>query len=182
MLLKELPQGSPVFILSNGPEGVKAFESTIAAEPGKPHYKNSQPNNTPSQAFMPPVPQVNTDVVIDIYVNIEGESIPFEINQNSTMAKGKYVSKNTEYTVSIERDAILREVQAIKLKSEEYLKNVAYHQSNIQSCDNILETWDPATAEKKRNDQRLTSMENRIGGMEDKINKMFEEFQNMNRK
>ena len=111
-----------------------------------------------------------------IACEINGEKLPFEVNENATFSRGRYVSKNIEYFISVDREPFLREIQALKIKSEEYLKDVDLNRKNIETCNTILETWDPAAAEKKKNDDRLTSMENRIGGMENMIKAMYEQF------
>ena len=175
MLLKELPQGSSVYVISNGNDGIKAFQAKIASESGKPHYKGSQ-NQFPNQLQPPYVPPVNTEIVVDVYVDINGEKLPFEINENASFSRGRYASKNVEYFISVDREPFLREIQALKIKSEEYLKGVDINQKNVETCNKILEEWDPAAAEKKKNDDRLKSMENRIGGMENMIKAMYEQF------
>ena len=121
---------------------------------------------------------MNVSTAINMFIKavLREQKLPFEVNENATFSRGRYVSKNIEYFISVDREPFLREIQALKIKSEEYLKDVDLNRKNIETCNTILETWDPAAAEKKKNDDRLTSMENRIGGMENMIKAMYEQF------
>lgn len=69
--------------------------------------------------------------------------------------------------LSVDRDGILREVEVVKSRSEEALKCVEKHRETVKSCERILEEWNPEFAEKKKQDER-------IAGLEDKVDKMTE--------
>lgn len=76
--------------------------------------------------------------------------------------------------LSTDRDGILRDVESMKNQSLEIVNSVEKHKATVDSCDKILEEWNPAFAEKKEQDKRISGLEEKVEG----IGKMLSDFIN----
>lgn len=153
MQFKDVKQGYPVYILNT--ETVKAANGKV--------INVSQPYFPTQQAFNP----TNTNRMIDITIEYEGRNQTFSIPENSQIANAPNL------VISSEREAIIREVEVMKAKSEEVVNSVEKNKKIIESCEDILTNWNPAFAEKKEQDKRLTAMENKIGSMESMMRELY---------
>ena len=54
---------------------------------------------------------------------------------------------------------MLRDVESMKNQSLEIVNSVEKHKAIVDSCDKILEEWNPAFAEKKEQDKRISGLE-----------------------
>ena len=143
MLFKDMKPGYPVYLLSK--DTVKATTGKIV-NIGQPHFPNAVNGSFPQ----------TTQMFVDVTVESDGQTHTYSIPD--TLA----VTYAGELVLSTDRDGILRDVEAMKTRSEEALKNVDNHKATIQACDKILEEWNPTFAEKKRQDERISGLENEV--------------------
>lgn len=108
----------------------------------------------------------NGGMVVDVTVNVEGNSQQYEIKDTSECA---YVG-TTMLTPNIEN--VLNETRALKTQSEEIIKSVDKHQETISKCATLLTEFDPVYKEKQANDQRLSRIEDSIDRLTTIIEKM----------
>lgn len=65
-------------------------------------------------------------------------------------------------------------IESMKNQSLEIVNSVEKHKAIVDSCDKILEEWNPAFAEKKEQDKRISGLEEKVEG----IGKMLSDFIN----
>jgi hypothetical protein len=106
-----------------------------------------------------------SDMVVDITVNIEGTSQEFKnIPANLTIASdGTIVLSETKEALSSEVDALLS-------LSKQIIDSVDYHKEVIGKCEQILKELNPQFAKDKIQEEKITSLETRIGGVESNLN------------
>lgn len=106
-----------------------------------------------------------SDMVVDITVNIEGTTQEFKnIPANLTIASdGTIVLSETKEALSSEVDALLS-------LSKQIIDSVDYHKEVIEKCEQILKELNPQFAKDKIQEEKITSLETRIGGVESNLN------------
>lgn len=106
-----------------------------------------------------------SDMVVDITINIEGTSQEFKnIPANLTIASdGTIVLSETKEALSSEVDALLS-------LSKQIIDSVDYHKEVIEKCEQILKELNPQFAKDKIQEEKITSLETRIGGVESNLN------------
>lgn len=146
MLFKDMKPGYPVYLLDK--DAVKAATGKIV-NVGQPHFPNTMNGNLGQTAQM----------FVDVTVEADGQTHTYSIPD--TLA----VTYAGTLVLSTDREGILRDVEAMKTRSEEALKDVDKHKATIGQCERILEEWNPAFAEKKRQDERISGLENEVKGL-----------------
>ena len=150
MLFKDLKQNYPVYIFD---------KQNITFTPGKimsvsfPHMDNSNP-------------MVMGKSVVDIVIEAGGKSATYAIPDSMSVA---YAG---DLVISTDRDSIIREVEAIKNNSEQYLKGVERMKAVLEKSTSLLAELNPEIRAKQENEQRLSNMEQSI----QELKKMFEGF------
>lgn len=150
MQFKDLKQNYPVYIFD---------KQNITFTPGKimsvsfPHMDNSNP-------------MVMGKSVVDIVIEAGGKSATYAIPDSMSVA---YAG---DLVISTDRDSIIREVEAIKNNSEQYLKGVERTKTVLEKSTSLLAELNPEIRAKQENEQRLSKMEQSI----QELKKMFEGF------
>ena len=159
--------GYPVYLLQKGDE-IKAMQGKTV--------KVSDPYFPPAQIGQMPSPSMNTSQrFVDVTLEAEGITNTYSIPETLS------VSYANNLVLSTDKEGILRDVEAMKSQSEEVLRSVEKHKAVISGCEKILEEWNPAFAEKKEQDKRITGIENEVKGMRGEfkeLSRMFADFVN----
>ena len=79
--------------------------------------------------------------------------------------------------LSTEKQGIIREVEVMKSQSESVLASMEKHKAIIQNCDRILTEWNPQFAEKKEQDARIKTVEDKVDRLCVMMEKYFEKQQ-----
>lgn len=108
---------------------------------------------------------------VDLKVKIgdsvqEFNNLP-SINSYTTYNGGKVVISET-------RQGIQNEVESILQNRKHILDNIENYKEEVVECENILKRINPQFAIDKERDERLSSLENRFGSVESKLDKIFE--------
>lgn len=149
MIFKDIKIGYPVYFLQK--DGVpKAYQGKAIAI-SQPRFPQLQTNLS--------LQQQATTMVVDVTIEGGGETRTYTIPETSTVVNAGSL------VLSTDRDGILREVEAMRSSSEDALKQVEKHEATIEACNNILEEWNPIFAEKKHQDERITSLESEVKGL-----------------
>lgn len=147
MTFKDIKQGYPVYVLRKGEK--------IEARTGKATMVG--------QAKFPG--QYGTGnalgMVVDITVEEEGTARTYTVPADSSVASAGNV------VLSVDREGILKDVEAMKAESEEVIASVEKHRARAEECEVILTEWNPALAEKKRQEERIGSLERGVGELKD---------------
>lgn len=147
MLFKDIKQGYPLYIFDRSDVSVKT-------------------GNVASVSFPHISAKPNGGMVVDVTINIEGNSQQYEIRDTSECA---YVG-TTMLTPNVE--SVLNEVRMLKAQSEEVIKSIDKHKDNIVKCAALLSELDPVYKEKQANEKRLSRIEDSIDRLTTIIEKM----------
>jgi len=133
------------------------------------NVSNPQPKYNQFQTTMPYNPQ--QEMVVDVKVKVGDETIDFkQIPANLAIAN----SENNSVVVSESKEAMSAEVEAMLRASNNILESIPYHQKVIANCDIILRELNPQFAKEKEQEEKIGALEERMGNIDDKLNKMFE--------
>ena len=104
------------------------------------------------------------DMVVDIVVNVDGTKEEFKnIPANLSIANdGNIVISETKEAMSTEVDSMLS-------ISKQILESVDYHKDVIEKCEQILKDLNPQFAKDKLQEEKINSLESRIGGVENTL-------------
>ena len=164
MLFKDLKQGYPVYILDKT-DGITAMEGKVVSV--------SQPRFQPQQIAggMMPSAMQTAPMVVDVTIECAGETHTYIIPETSA------VTYANNLVLSTEREGLLKEVEAQKRQSEDVMNSVPKHKKNIACGEGIMEEWNPVFADKKRQDERINGLEQKLdnlssvlGRISDKLN------------
>lgn len=158
MTFRDVRPGYQVYMLdkTNGAE-VYTGKVTATGQPRFPQLGTMQPT------------QAN-GMVVDVTIEANGGSKTYSIPENSSVANAGAL------TLSVDREGILREVEAVKAENETELQKTDRRKATVAECDRILTEWNPAFAEKKKQDERITSLENEVKGLGSIIKDFINEF------
>lgn len=160
MTFKDLRQGYVVYMLDR--DSIKATQGKVV-QIGQPRFSQSNLGAMPDYTKA-------TQMVIDITINAAGQTRTYEIPETSSVVNAG------QLVLSVDKEGILREIQSIKAQSEDILSSVERHKQNICSCNNILEEWDTAYAERTRQEERIGAIENEVKGLGKMMRDFISEF------
>lgn len=136
MLFKDVKAGYPIYVLDR---------NVVALKMGK--VKRVGMSRMENKIGSP------MEMVVDIDVEINGETkqLTFKDSCETDYRQGLLVSTT--------KDAVIREVDAIKANAEESLSKTDDYKNIIVNCDNVLSELRPEEKEKKIFEDRLSSVE-----------------------
>ena len=155
-MFSALSQGSSIYLLDKTSSPKFSIGEVIGVSQPKINYNFGQPQNT-----------------VDLKIRVEDSIQEFNnlpsINSLVTYNNGKLIISET-------KQGIQSEVETILQNSKQILNNIDTYKKNISECESILKDLSPQFAIDKERDDRLTNLENRFGGVESKLNDIFNYF------
>lgn len=149
-MFSTLRQNSPIYVLDkkDSPVLKKGIIETVSPQRSRTGSFYGQP----------------MDMIVDIRVNIDGTSQEFKnIPANLSIANdGNIVISETKEAMSTEVDSMLS-------ISKQILESVDYHKDVIEKCEQILKDLNPQFAKDKLQEEKINSLESRIGGVENTL-------------
>ena len=149
-MFSTLRQNSPIYVLDkkDSPVLKKGIIETVSPQRSRTGSFYGQP----------------MDMIVDIRVNIDGTSQEFKnIPANlSIVNDGNIVISETKEAMSTEVDSMLS-------ISKQILESVDYHKDVIEKCEQILKDLNPQFAKDKLQEEKINSLESRIGGVENTL-------------
>lgn len=107
---------------------------------------------------------------VDIKVNIDGNTYEY----NSIPSSYSVITYNNgKITLSETKQGLQSEVESILQNSKQIVERIDTYKQNIIDCENILKQLNPQFAKDKERDERLNSLEERFGGVEDRLDKII---------
>ena len=156
-MLSALQQGSLVHIIDKT-KGIKYLVGEVInrTEP-IPDYTNPNLSMTPQSFF-------------DLSVKVDDEKYEFK-HLNSTLT----TANNGSIIVSENKEGLLPTVEAILYTSKKIIEpeNIEYHTQAVADCEAIMKKLNPTFAKEKERDARIKSLESKVSGMDDKLDKIF---------
>lgn len=107
---------------------------------------------------------------VDIKVNVEGNTYEY----NSIPSSYSVITYNNgKITLSETKQELQSEVESILQNSKQIVERIDTYKQNIVDCESILKQLNPQFAKDKERDERLNSLEERFGGVEDRLDKII---------
>ena len=107
---------------------------------------------------------------VDIKVNIDGNTYEY----NSIPSSYSVITYNNgKITLSETKQGLQSEVESILQNSKQIVERIDTYKQNIVDCESILKQLNPQFAKDKERDERLNSLEERFGGVEDRLDKII---------
>lgn len=153
MQFKDIKQNYPVYILDK--QNITYIQGKVASV-SFPHMDNSNP-------------MAVGKTVVDVVIEAAGKSATYTIPENMTMA---YAG---DLVLSTEKDGIIREVEAMKNTSEQYLKGIDRTREVLEKSTSLLAELNPEIKAKQENEQRLTNLENSLHELKEMMSGFIKE-------
>lgn len=107
---------------------------------------------------------------VDLKLRIDGETQDFKsipsTNNFITYQGGKIVLSET-------KQGIQQEVESMLQNSKQIVDNIETYKQNIIDCEDILKELNPQYAKDKERDERLSNLETKFSGVENKLDRIL---------
>lgn len=111
-----------------------------------------------------------TENFVDITVKVDNETMEFKkLPASSSIAD----SGRDGVIVSDNKEVMNNEVESMLQSSQSILERVDYHKKVVENCNQILRVLNPRLAKEKERDDDINKLKNKIGGLEDKMDKIL---------
>lgn len=152
-------QGNLFYILEKGEDLNLKIGQVISVSNPQPKYNQFNTTNAFSQPEM----------VVDVKVKVGEESLDFkQLNANMNIANSGNV------VVSDSKEAMSAEVESLLRNSKQIIESVPYHERVVASCDVMLRELNPAFAKEKEQEEKIGALEQRMGHIDGKLEKVLE--------
>lgn len=155
MLFKDLKKGYPVFFFDR--DAVRYYQGKVVSV-AVPRY--DAPNFNAQQ----------NGLVVDVTIEADGSTRTYTIPEASTLTYA------ANLVLSTDKDGIIREVEAMKVASEEALAQIEKHKDAVTKCNQLLEELNPVFAEKKAQEKRIEGIETEVRSLGDMVRNFINEF------
>ena len=154
-----LRQNNLFYILEKGEDLNLKIGQVISISNPQPKYNQFNTTNAFSQPEM----------VVDVKVKVGEESLDFkQLNANMNIANSGNV------VVSDSKEAMSAEVESLLRNSKQIIESVPYHERVVASCDVMLRELNPAFAKEKEQEEKIGALEQRMGHIDGKLEKVLE--------
>lgn len=154
-----LRQNNLFYILEKGEDLNLKIGQVISVSNPQPKYNQFNTTNAFSQPEM----------VVDVKVKVGEESLDFkQLNANMNIANSGNV------VVSDSKEAMSAEVESLLRNSKQIIESVPYHERVVASCDVMLRELNPAFAKEKEQEEKIGALEQRMGHIDGKLEKVLE--------
>lgn len=149
-MFSTLRQNSPIYVLDkkDSPVLKKGIIETVSPQRSRTGSFYGQP----------------MDMIVDIRVNIDGTSQEFK-NIPASLS----IANDGNIVISETKEAMSTEVDSMLSISKQILESVDYHKGVIEKCEQILKDLNPQFAKDKLQEEKINSLESRIGGVENTL-------------
>lgn len=162
MLLKDMKPGYPVYLLDKS-DGIKALQGRIV-KVGDSYYPPVQQGQFPASN--------TTQRFVDVTLEASGITHTYSIPETLSVT----YANASKLVISSDKEGILREVESIKSRNDEELRMVNKRKEENAACEKIMEEWNPAFAEKREQDKRISGLETEVKGLSKMISDFINEF------
>lgn len=154
-MFSALRSGSPFYILEKTDEPKLKIGSVVSVSQPQPKFANSF---IPNQQF--------SEMVVDVVVKVGEDEIKFEkLPSNLSIAN----FGQNGVVVSESKEAMNTEVESMLRTSKQIIESVPYHEKVVSVCDVMLRELNPQFAKEKEQEEKIASLESKVGGMEGKL-------------
>lgn len=155
-MFSALRQGSLLYILDKSTPSLKIGQVTSVSQPINQYGTYGLTQST-----------------VDITAKVEDKSQEFkQVPSNLITATfGNVMIGET-------KESIAQEVESMIKLSQSVLDSVEMHKQSLASCEEILKELNPQYAKQKDQEEKIINLENKLGGIESKIDSIWNALQN----
>lgn len=150
-MFSALRQGSVLYILEKGESPTLKIGQVTSVS--QPTYNNN---------FL-----VNGSTV-NINVKVGDQTMDFQ-NIVGSLSVASY----NNVTIAETKELMSNEVDNMLSNSKNIIDSVSYHQKVVESCEEILKNLNPRFAKEKERDEDISNLKHKIGGLENKMDKLI---------
>lgn len=111
-----------------------------------------------------------TESYVDITVQVDNETMEFKkLPASASIAD----SGKDGVIVSDNKEVMNNEVESMLQSSQSILDRIDYHKKVVENCNQILRVLNPRLAKEKERDDDINNLKNKIGGLENKMDKIL---------
>ena len=158
-MFQSLRQNSPLYIFHKG--------NNPKLDIG---YIINQPITKPKYTIPPTIGQTQ-EFITDLVVKVNNETINYNSIPSNLDVADCY-SNGENVVISTTKDAINAEIASLKQKSIDILNSVDIHKQLIINYDKLLIDLNPEYAEKKQQEEEISSLKQQVGDMNKQIGDM----------
>lgn len=125
--------------------------------------------SNPQPVFTQQYGQPN-DTFVDITVKVDNETMEFKKLPSSASIAD---SGKDGVIVSDSKEVMNNEVESMLQSSQSILDRIDYHKKVVENCNQILRVLNPRLAKEKERDDDINNLKSKIGGLEDKMDKIL---------
>lgn len=123
--------------------------------------------------------QFPAENVVDITVRFGDEQVVFK-DVDATKSITPYGNKGV--VIAESREAMANEVDSMYRSSKMILDSVEYHNNVVEACEGMLRELNPQFAKNKENEERLSGLEDKINAIGKGMEEMMSLVKSMNSK
>lgn len=150
MTFKDLKSGYPIYLLDRT---ALRYEQGKVMAVGMPHA-DLQTGNFGK-------------MLIDVTIQADGKQNTYSVSDTEKTAYAGSL------LIACEKECVINEVHAINAQAEETLAKVEASQKTVANCKALLEELDTTFKDKQETERRFLKLEERFGGIEDKMDKLL---------
>lgn len=155
-MFSSLRQDSLLYVLNRKENPTLSVGKVVSVSAPTPKYPNTY--TTMMQGI---------ETTIDITVNIDGSNVDFKKIPSNLIIYG-----DSGMVISETREAMMSEIETMKTNSRNVIESVDYHKRVLECCDTMLEQLNPSLAKEREQENKLNSLETRMGKIEDVLAEM----------
>ena len=107
---------------------------------------------------------------VDIVVKVDGQTMEFKkLPATQSIAD----SGKNGVVVSDSKEMMNSEVESMLQSSQSLLDKIDYHTQVVEDCNSILKVLNPTLAKEQERDEDINKLKSKIGGLEDKMDKIL---------
>lgn len=150
MTFKDLKSGYPIYLLDRT---ALRYEQGKVMAVGMPHA-DLQTGNFGK-------------MLIDVTIQADGKQNTYSVSDTEKTAYAGSL------LIACEKECVINEVRAINAQAEETLAKVEASRKTVANCKTLLEELDTTFKDKQETERRFLKLEERFGGIEDKMDRLL---------
>jgi len=152
-MFSSLRQDSLIYVLNKKDSPTLSIGRVVSVSAPAPKYPATFTN-----------PMANIESTVDITVSIDGSSYDFKKIPSQLSIYG-----DSNAVISETREAMASEIETMRSNSQNIIDSADYHRKVIESCSGMLEQLNPSLAKEREQENRLTSLESKLGNIESSL-------------
>lgn len=113
-----------------------------------------------------------TQMVVDVTVEMEGKTRTYTVPESHGTAYAP------DMIVSIDKDAIVRELEAMRTQADDALAKTEYYKQVREQASEIMSDLNPAEKEKRKTEERMSKIESNMESISSMVSELLKKCNN----